>query len=245
MTEADKNFIDTCKEILAHGYSSEGTGVRTRWEDGSEANYISIVGVTNKYDVEKEFPMITLRNNTNTVKRAIDEILWIWQKKSNNINDLNSHRLQGDVELGLSDNDLNEMITYMSGASPAPKSLESFSPNRLKDFTTLATISQVSRVPGLIKLLNETNALLFASSELQAMDMNDLTKLSKSLSEEIRLILEGARKTLDTLDKLDAPVSANQKLLDQLLQMPDSEIIAMKEYMANRQKRSEDIQDTQ
>lgn len=91
MTEADKNFIETCKEILEHGYSSKGTNVRTRWEDGEEANYISVVGVTNKYDVGKEFPMITLRNNTNTVKRAIDEILWIWQKKSNNIKDLNSH----------------------------------------------------------------------------------------------------------------------------------------------------------
>ena len=91
MTQADKNFIETCKEILEHGYSSKGTGVRTRWEDGTEANYISIVGVSNKYDVEKEFPMITLRNNTNTVKRAIDEILWIWQKKSNKVSDLNSH----------------------------------------------------------------------------------------------------------------------------------------------------------
>ena len=91
MTEADKNFIETCKEILEHGYSSEETNVRTRWDDGAEANYISIVGVTNKYDVGKEFPMITLRNNTNTVMRAIDEILWIWQKKSNNVNDLNSH----------------------------------------------------------------------------------------------------------------------------------------------------------
>ncbi len=92
MTQADKNFIDTCKEILEHGYSSVGTNVRTIWEDdGSEANYISIVGVTNKYDVAEEFPMITLRNNTNTVKKAIDELLWIWQKKSNNVNDLNSH----------------------------------------------------------------------------------------------------------------------------------------------------------
>ena len=91
MTQADKNFIETCKEILEHGYSSEGTGVRTRWEDGSEANYISIVGVTNKYDLSKEFPMITLRNNSQTVMRAIDEILWIWQKKSNNVKDLNSH----------------------------------------------------------------------------------------------------------------------------------------------------------
>ena len=91
MTQADKNFIETCKEILENGYSSEGTNVRTRWEDGTEANYFSIVGVSNKYDVEKEFPMITLRNNSKTIYRAIDEVLWIWQKKSNRIEDLNSH----------------------------------------------------------------------------------------------------------------------------------------------------------
>lgn len=91
MTQADKHFIETCKKILKEGYSSEGTGVRTRWEDGTEANYISAIGITNVYDVGKEFPMITLRNNSQTVKRAIDEILWIWQKKSNNVNELNSH----------------------------------------------------------------------------------------------------------------------------------------------------------
>jgi thymidylate synthase len=91
MTQADKNFIDTCKEILEHGYSSEGTNTRTRWNDGSEANTLSIIGVRNVYDVEKEFPMITLRDNSKTVKRAIDEILWIWQRKSNNVKDLNSH----------------------------------------------------------------------------------------------------------------------------------------------------------
>ena len=91
MTQADKCFINTCKEIIEHGYSSEGTGVRTRWEDGTEANYYSIVGVQNKYDLEKEFPMITIRNNTNTFKKAIDEVLWIWQKKSNKVSELNSH----------------------------------------------------------------------------------------------------------------------------------------------------------
>jgi len=91
MTQADRHFIETCKRIISEGYSSEGTGVRTRWEDGTEANYFSVVGVTNVYDVGKEFPMITLRNNSQTVKRAIDEILWIWQKKSNNVHDLNSH----------------------------------------------------------------------------------------------------------------------------------------------------------
>ncbi len=91
MTEADKYFIETCKKIINEGYSSKGTGVRTRWQDGEEANYISIVGVSNTYNVGKEFPMITLRNNSKTVYKAIDEILWIWQKKSNKIADLNSH----------------------------------------------------------------------------------------------------------------------------------------------------------
>lgn len=91
MTQADQHFIETCKKIIENGYSSEGTNVRTKWEDGTEANYVSIVGVSNKYDVGKEFPMITLRNNTGIFKRAIDEVLWIWQKKSNNIKDLNSH----------------------------------------------------------------------------------------------------------------------------------------------------------
>ena len=91
MTQADEQFIKTCKEIIKNGYSSKGTNVRTRWDDGEEANYFSIVGVQNKYDVGKEFPMITLRNNSKTIKNAIDEILWIWQKKSNKISELNSH----------------------------------------------------------------------------------------------------------------------------------------------------------
>ncbi|MDO5557789.1 MAG: thymidylate synthase [Clostridia bacterium] len=91
MTQADKNFKLTCIDILDNGISSEGTNVRTRWEDGTIANYKSVIGVQNKYDVEKEFPMITLRDNTKTVIRAIDEVLWIWQKKSNRVCDLNSH----------------------------------------------------------------------------------------------------------------------------------------------------------
>ncbi len=91
MTQADEQFIKTCKEIIKNGYSSKGSNVRTRWDDGEEANYFSIVGVQNRYDVGKEFPMITLRNNSKTIKNAIDEILWIWQKKSNKVSELNSH----------------------------------------------------------------------------------------------------------------------------------------------------------
>ena len=59
MTEADKHFIDTCTKIIKEGYSSKGTNVRTRWEDGEEANYISIVGVSIEYKEGKEFPMVT------------------------------------------------------------------------------------------------------------------------------------------------------------------------------------------
>ena len=137
MTQADKYFIETCKEIIENGYSSEGTNVRTRWEDGTEANYISIVGVSNKYDVGKEFPMITLRNNTGTVKRAIDEVLWIWQKKSNNIKDLNSHIIYKNDESSFGINSpycvaiqsypfLVDGLKGLGGLSTAPKNIDSF-----------------------------------------------------------------------------------------------------------------------
>lgn len=90
MTHADLCFKKTCEEIIKFGVSSVGTNVRTRWkEDGAEANYFSITGVVNKYDVGKEFPMITFRRNA--LKSSIDEILWIWQKKSNNVHDLKTH----------------------------------------------------------------------------------------------------------------------------------------------------------
>ena len=85
MTQADKHFIDTCKKIITEGYSSEGTGVRTRWEDGSEANYFSIVGVTNVYDVGKEFPMITLRNNSQTEAKKQKGIEKLQKQLKNNI----------------------------------------------------------------------------------------------------------------------------------------------------------------
>lgn len=91
MTQADLHFKETCEKIINEGVSSEHGGIaRTRWEDdGSVANYYSIVGVVNKYDVGKEFPMITYRRNS--LIASIDELLWIWQKKSNNVNELKSH----------------------------------------------------------------------------------------------------------------------------------------------------------
>ncbi len=89
MSKADKIFVDMCKDIIANGWSDEETEVRPRWEDGTPAHTIKKFGVVNRYNLAEEFPILTLRPTY--LKSAIDEILWIWQKKSNNINDLGSH----------------------------------------------------------------------------------------------------------------------------------------------------------
>ncbi|MBN2222631.1 MAG: thymidylate synthase [Vallitaleaceae bacterium] len=88
MSKADQIFIRMVSDIIENGYSSAGTTVRPRWEDGSEAHTIKQFGVVNRYDLSQEFPIMTLRPTS--FKKAIDEILWIWQKKSNNIHDLHS-----------------------------------------------------------------------------------------------------------------------------------------------------------
>lgn len=89
MSLADDLFINMCKDIIDNGYSTEGEKVRPKWEDGTYAYTIKRFGVVNRYDLSKEFPAITLRKMY--VKSAIDELLWIWQKKSNNVHDLKSH----------------------------------------------------------------------------------------------------------------------------------------------------------
>ena len=89
MSLADDLFIKMCRDILDNGYSTEGEKVRPKWEDGTYAYTIKRFGVVNRYDLSKEFPALTLRKTY--VKSAVDEMLWIWQKKSNNIHDLNSH----------------------------------------------------------------------------------------------------------------------------------------------------------
>lgn len=89
MSLADDLFINMCKDIIDNGYSTEGEKVRPKWEDGTYAYTIKRFGVVNRYDLSREFPAITLRKTY--VKSAIDELLWIWQKKSNNVHDLKSH----------------------------------------------------------------------------------------------------------------------------------------------------------
>ena len=89
MSYADKTFKNMCHEILKHGENTKGQNVRAKWSNGEPAYTIKKFGIINEYNLEKEFPITTLRPIA--FKLAIDELLWIWQKKSNNVNDLNSN----------------------------------------------------------------------------------------------------------------------------------------------------------
>ena len=89
MSCADKIFIDLCRDIIDNGTSTEGEKVRPVWEDGTSAYTIKKFGVVNRYDLSKEFPALTLRRTA--IKSCVDEMLWIWQKKSNNVHELRSH----------------------------------------------------------------------------------------------------------------------------------------------------------
>ena len=89
MSRADRIFISNINEILSSGVSDEGTDVRPHWSDGTPAHTIKKFGIVNRYDLREEFPIITIRRTY--LKSAIDEMLWIWQKKSNNVHDLRSH----------------------------------------------------------------------------------------------------------------------------------------------------------
>ena len=89
MSVADNIFIDMCNDILLNGTDTQGEKVRPHWEDGSMAYTIKKFGVINRYNLRKEFPALTLRKTA--IKSAFDEILWIWQRKSNNIHELKPH----------------------------------------------------------------------------------------------------------------------------------------------------------
>lgn len=89
MSYADKLFIENVTNILYRGYSDAGQEVRPHWEDGTPAHTFKTFGIVNRYDLSEEFPIMTLRRQY--FKSAVDELLWIWQKHSNNVHDLKSH----------------------------------------------------------------------------------------------------------------------------------------------------------
>jgi len=89
MSKADGIFIDMCSDIMENGTTTEGQRVRPHWEDGTSAYTIKQFGICNRYDLRDEFPALTLRRTA--LKSAMDEVLWIYQRKSNNIHDLKPH----------------------------------------------------------------------------------------------------------------------------------------------------------
>ena len=89
MSYADKVFIENCKDIIENGFWDKDLNVRPHWEDGTPAHTVKKFCIVNRYDLSKEFPILTIRKTF--FKSAVDEIFWIWQKKSNNVKDLNSH----------------------------------------------------------------------------------------------------------------------------------------------------------
>ena len=89
MSKADKIFQSMCSDIIEHGTTTKGQKVRPHWEDGASAYTIKRFGVCNRYDLREEFPALTLRRTG--LKSCMDEILWIYQRKSNNIHDLAPH----------------------------------------------------------------------------------------------------------------------------------------------------------
>lgn len=89
MSKADDIFVAMCSDIIEHGTTNKGQEVRPHWEDGTPAYTIKKFGICNRYDLREEFPALTLRRTA--LKSAMDEILWIYQRKSNNIHDLHSH----------------------------------------------------------------------------------------------------------------------------------------------------------
>ena len=89
MSRADELFVAMCTDILEHGTTTEGQRVRPHWQDGTPAYTIKQFGVVNRYDLRQEFPALTLRRTA--LKSCMDEVLWIYQRKSSNVHDLNSH----------------------------------------------------------------------------------------------------------------------------------------------------------
>ena len=115
MSYADQVFIQNCQDILSRGVWDTDREVRPRWEDGTPAHTIKLFGVVNRYDLRREFPILTVRRQF--LKSAVDELLWIWQKKSNNVHDLSEMALYPcaySMTFNVSGNTLNGILNQRS-----------------------------------------------------------------------------------------------------------------------------------
>lgn len=141
------------------------------------------------------------------------------------------------VNIGFSDEVLDDAIDYMEGKTQNLEFLEKFKADnnsKIKDYALISTATQLARIPSLIKYLNNVYSYLYATSSLSEMDSKDLATLGRSLSSEINSIMESSRKTLDTLERSSGISSEYKDLLDSLLSQTPEELSAMKEFLDSR-----------
>ena len=112
MSYADQVFRRNCEDILKNGVWDTELAVRPRWEDGTPAHTVKKFGIVNRYDLSKEFPLLTLRRTY--WKTAVDELLWIWQQKSNNIHEMALYPCAYSMTFNVSGNTLNAILNQRS-----------------------------------------------------------------------------------------------------------------------------------
>lgn len=146
------------------------------------------------------------------------------------------------VDIGFSDEKLDEAIDYMEGKTQSLDFLEKFKADnnsKIKDYALISTVTQLARIPSLIKYLNNVYSYLYASSSLSEMDSKDLVTLGRNLSSEISSIMESSRKTIDTIERSSGISSEYKELLDSLLSQSPDDLKHMKEFLDSRKKGSE------
>lgn len=146
------------------------------------------------------------------------------------------------VDIGFSDEKLDEAIDYMEGKTQSLDFLEKFKADnnsKIKDYALISTVTQLARIPSLIKYLNNVYSYLYASSSLSEMDSKDLVTLGRNLSSEISSIMESSRKTIDTIERSSGISSEYKDLLDSLLSQSPDDLKHMKEFLDSRKKGSE------
>lgn len=150
------------------------------------------------------------------------------------------------VDIGFSDEKLDEAIDYMEGKTQSLDFLEKFKADnnsKIKDYALISTVTQLARIPSLIKYLNNVYSYLYASSSLSEMDSKDLVTLGRNLSSEISSIMESSRKTIDTIERSSGISSEYKDLLDSLLSQSPDDLKHMKEFLDSRKKGSETSKD--
>jgi len=149
------------------------------------------------------------------------------------------------VNIGFSDDILDKAVKYMEGESQELDFLDKFKADnhaKIKDFALIATMAQLAKVPGLIKLQSNAYSYLFSQQVLGDMDPKDLSNLVNNLSKEMSVIMESSRKTIDSLERNSGIPSDYKELLDELLSQTPEELSSMKEFLQERKAAAEEAE---